>query len=66
MILGDILPKNKNISFEMINKILTKKESQRFLKVVQNLKKIKSGHLDKLNIVISNKKIKRNNKKSIF
>ncbi len=26
MILGDILPKNKNISFEMINKILTKKE----------------------------------------
>ena len=50
----------------LTDKILTKKESQRFLKVVQNLKKIKSGHLDKLNIVISNKKIKRNNKKSIF
>ena len=31
-----------------------------------DLKKIKSGHLDKLNIVINNKKIKRNNKKSIF
>ena len=26
MILGDILPKNKNINYEMINKILTKKE----------------------------------------
>ena len=26
MILGNILPKNKNINFEMINKILTKKE----------------------------------------
>ena len=26
MILGNILPKNKNISFEMINKVLTKKE----------------------------------------
>ncbi len=26
MILGNILPKNKNISYEMINKILTKKE----------------------------------------
>ena len=26
MILGDVLPKNKNINFKMINKILTKKE----------------------------------------
>ncbi len=50
----------------LTDKILTNKESQRFLKVVQNLKKIKPGHLDKLNIVISNKKIKKNNKKSIF
>ena len=50
----------------LTDKILSKKESKRFLKVVQNLKKLKPGHLDKLNIVISNKKIKRNNKKSIF
>ena len=50
----------------LTDKILSKKESQRFLKVVQNLKKLKSGHLDKLNIEISRKKIKRNNKKSIF
>jgi len=50
----------------LTDKILSKKESQRFLKVVQSLKKLKSGHLDKLNIEISRKKIKRNNKKSIF
>ena len=50
----------------LTDKILSKKESKRFLKVVKNLKKLKPGHLDKLNIVISNKKIKRNNKKSIF
>ena len=50
----------------LTDKILSKKESQRFLKVVQNLKKLKPGHLEKLNIEISSKKIKRNNKKSIF
>ena len=26
MILGNLLPKNENINFEMINKVLTKKE----------------------------------------
>tara|TARA_B100001123_G_C15313032_1_gene1025148 strand:+ start:793 stop:2295 length:1503 start_codon:yes stop_codon:yes gene_type:complete len=51
---------------ELTDNMLSKKESQRFLKVVQNLKKLKAGHLDKLNIEISRKKIKRNNKKSIF
>jgi len=50
----------------LTDKILSKKESQRFLKVVQNLRNLKTGHLDKLNIEISRKKIKRNNKKSIF
>ena len=50
----------------LTDKILSKNESKRFLKVVQNLKKLKSGHLEKLNIEISSKKIKRNNKKSIF
>ncbi len=50
----------------LTHKIITKKESERFLKSVQNLKKIKKGQLQKLNIEVSNKKLKRNNRKSIF
>ena len=50
----------------LTDKIITKKESERFLKSVQNLKKIKKGQLQKLNIEVSNKKLKRNNRKSIF
>ena len=46
--------------------ILSKKESDRFLKIVQNLKKIKSGQLDKLNIEIKKSKLKRNLRKGIF
>tara|TARA_Y100000590_G_scaffold299060_1_gene337151 strand:- start:3429 stop:4931 length:1503 start_codon:yes stop_codon:yes gene_type:complete len=46
--------------------VLDKKESDRFLKIVQNLKKIKNGHLDKLNIQIKKNKLKRNFKKGIF
>ena len=46
--------------------ILDKKESNRFLKIVQNLKKIKSGQLEKLNIEVKKSKIKRNFKKGIF
>ena len=46
--------------------ILDKKESDRFLKVVQNLKKLKSGQLDKLNIEVKKSKLKRNFKKGIF
>ena len=46
--------------------LLTKKESDRFLKVVQNLKKLKSGQLDKLNIEVKKSKLKRNLKKGIF
>ena len=34
MILGNILPKNKNINFEMINKILTKKEVSNIIDAV--------------------------------
>ena len=56
-----------------INKFLTltenlldKKEVDRFLKAVQNLKKLKPGQLDKLNIVGRKSKIKRNFKKGIF
>ena len=50
----------------LTNKILSKKESNRFLKSVQNLKKLKKGNLDKLNIEVSKKYIKNNNKKGIF
>ncbi len=46
--------------------ILDEKESNRFLKIVQNLKKIKSGQLEKLNIEVKRSKIKRNFKKGIF
>ena len=46
--------------------IISKKESDRFLKFVQNLKKLKSGQLDKLNIEIKKSKLKRNFKKGIF
>ena len=46
--------------------ILEKKEGNRFLKIVQNLKKLKSGQLDKLNIVVRKSKLKKNYKKGIF
>ena len=46
--------------------ILSKKESDRFLNIVQNLRKIKSGQLDKLNIEVKKSKIKRNLRKGIF
>ena len=46
--------------------ILDKKESNRFLKTVQNLKNLKAGQLDKLNIEIKKSKLKRNLKKGIF
>jgi 2-methylcitrate dehydratase len=46
--------------------ILDKKESNRFLKTVQNLKKLKSGQLNKLNIEVKRSDLKRNLKKGIF
>jgi len=46
--------------------ILDKKESSRFLKTVQNLKNLKSGELNKLNIQIKRSQIKKNTKKGIF
>lgn len=46
--------------------ILSKKETERFLKIVQNLKKLKSGQLNKLNIEVRKSKLKRNIKKGIF
>ena len=50
----------------LTDNILEKKESDRFLKVVQNLKNLKPGQLDKLNIEIKENKLKRNLKKGIF
>jgi len=46
--------------------IIEKKESERFLKIVQNLKKVKSGQLSKLNIEVKKSMIKKNLKKGIF
>ena len=50
----------------LTDEILEKKEINRFLKIVQNLKYLKPGHLDKLNIVVKKGKLKRNFKKGIF
>ena len=46
--------------------IIDNKESKRFLKTVQGLKKLKSGQLEKLNIIVKKSKIKKNLKKGIF
>ena len=46
--------------------ILDKKESNRFLKTVQNLKNLKSGQLHKLNIEVRKSKLKQNNTRGIF
>jgi len=43
-----------------------KKESDRFLKTVQNLRKLKPGQLDRLNIDVRKNKLKKNFKKGIF
>jgi len=46
--------------------ILDKNEINRFLKTVQNLKNLKSGQLDKLNIQVKKSGLKKNLKKGIF
>ena len=46
--------------------IISKKESDRFLKDVRKLKKLKAGQLYKLNIEIKKSYLKSNNKKGIF
>tara|TARA_Y100001970_G_scaffold47793_2_gene60502 strand:+ start:870 stop:2372 length:1503 start_codon:yes stop_codon:yes gene_type:complete len=46
--------------------IISKEESNRFLKVVQNLRKLKKGQLNRLNIEIRKKDLKTNIKKGIF
>ena len=46
--------------------IISKKESHRFLKNVQRLKKIRPGQLHNLNIEVKKSSLKRNTKKGIF
>jgi len=46
--------------------ILDKKESDRFLRTVQNLKRLKRGQIDRLNLEVKKSRIKRNLKKGIF
>ncbi len=46
--------------------ILPIKECKRFLTDVQNLRKLKSGHLKKLNLEVNTSKVKRNLKRGIF
>ena len=46
--------------------IISNKESLRFIKTVQNLKKLKNGQLTKLNIEVNKKYLKRNKKEGIF
>ena len=50
----------------LTDNIISHKESLRFIKTVQNLKKLKSGQLAKLNIEVSKKYLKKNNKVGIF
>ena len=46
--------------------IIARKESIRFLNQVQKIKKIKPGHLHKLNIFVRKSNLKRNYRKGIF
>tara|TARA_A100001015_G_scaffold280789_1_gene343356 strand:- start:176 stop:1678 length:1503 start_codon:yes stop_codon:yes gene_type:complete len=46
--------------------IITKKESDRFLKAVQDLRKLKSGELPKLNVEVKGKQRKKSSKLVIF
>ncbi len=50
----------------LTDKVVSKKESERFLKDVQNCKNLKNGQLDKLNIEINKKFLKKNNRAGIF
>ena len=50
----------------LTDNVISKKESERFLKDVQNCKNLKNGQLDKLNIEIDKKFLKKNNRAGIF
>ena len=59
---NDYIKKFKTLT----EKIISNKESLRFIKTVQNLKNIKKGQLSKLNIEVSKKYLKKNKKIGIF
>ena len=46
--------------------IISNKESERFLKAVQNLRKLKSGELTKLNVEVKGKSLRTKVNKTIF
>ena len=50
----------------LTDKIISKRESKRFLRDIQNCRNLKNGQLDKLNIEVKKSKLKRNFKKGIF
>ena len=50
----------------LTDKIISTKESKRFLKNVQNCRNLKNGQLGKLNIEINKKNLRRNKKIGIF
>ena len=53
--------------FQTLTKeIITQKESDRFLKVVQNLRKLKSGELYKLNVEVKKRPQRKKSGKTIF
>ena len=59
---NDYIKKFKTLT----DKIISRKESLKFLNTVQRLKKLKKGQLTKLNIEVNKKYLKQNNKKGIF
>ena len=59
---NDYIKKFKTLT----DKIISRKESLKFLNTVQKLKKLKKGQLIKLNIEVNKKYLKQNNKKGIF
>ena len=59
---NDYIKKFKTLT----DKIISHKESMRFINLVQNLKKLKKGQLSNLNIVVRKKFLKQNNKKGIL
>ena len=46
--------------------VLDRNEINRFLKKVQNLRNLKSGQLNKLNLEVKKNRLKRNPRKGIF
>ena len=55
-----------NKFYILTKNLISKKESDKFLYNVQQLKKLKAGQLHKLNIEIKKSNLKKNNKKGIF